>query len=98
MAYSLDGQGYIIVVGNVTLASLFDGEHYVTVFAWDGAGNVGESVPVRLGVETQAAVQPAETQSSSFPIPVTVVAAILVEVSFGLLAYFAKFKKKRNEA
>jgi len=43
IGYSLDGQMNVTIAGNITLASLLDGAHYVVVYANDTAGNMGSS-------------------------------------------------------
>ncbi len=41
LAYSLDGQKNVTIVGNVTLPALSDGSHRLTVYATDEIGNSG---------------------------------------------------------
>ncbi len=43
ISYFLDGMDNITIDGNTTLSGLSKGEHTVTVFAWDSAGNVSRS-------------------------------------------------------
>lgn len=42
LAYSLDGQTTVNIIGNMTLVALSNGGHYVTVYATDGMGNIAE--------------------------------------------------------
>jgi N-acetylneuraminic acid mutarotase len=42
LAYSLDGQSTVDIIGNITLVALSNGGHYVTVYATDGLGNIAE--------------------------------------------------------
>jgi N-acetylneuraminic acid mutarotase len=42
LAYSLDGQDKVDIIGNVTLPALADGPHHVTVYAVDDVGNPSE--------------------------------------------------------
>jgi hypothetical protein len=84
VSYSLDGLDNVTVVGNTTLASLSIGEHNVTVFATDKAGNTGASETVLFTIP-----EPPE------PFPTTVVIASVVTVTvigLGLLVYFKKRK------
>ena len=78
--YSLDGQENVTVFGNATLTDLSNGEHNVTVYAKDKAGNIGSS-------ETMAF-----TISKPEPFPTFLVAAISVPVVVvaGLLVYLKK--------
>jgi hypothetical protein len=80
IAYSLDGQENVTISGNATLTDLSNGEHNVTVYARDNAGNVGSS-------ETMAF-----TISKPEPFPTFLVAAISVAVVVvaGLLIYLKK--------
>jgi hypothetical protein len=84
VAYSLDGQENVTVFGNATLTDLSNGEHNVTVYARDNAGNVGSS-------ETMAF-----TISKPEPFPTFLVAAVSVAVVVvaGLLIYLKKRPSK----
>jgi hypothetical protein len=42
LAYSLDRQPLVAIVGNVTLVALSNGAHYITVYAIDSIGNASE--------------------------------------------------------
>lgn len=65
MAYSLDGQANVSVIGNVTIPALMDGPHSLTIFATDLVGNTG-STTVHFRIAT-------------FP-TITVVAAIATTI------------------
>jgi N-acetylneuraminic acid mutarotase len=80
--FSLDGQDNVTVVGNATLADLSYGNHKVTIYATDEAGNTGASETIYFAVEA--------------PFPLAVVAAAFVAsvgiIAVGLLVYFKKRK------
>ena len=85
--YSLDGLDNVTSVGNTTLTGLPVGEHNITVYAVDAAGNVGAS-------ETICFTMPDAPE----PLPVaTVAAASAASVAIagvGLLVYFRKRKRQ----
>lgn len=80
--YSPDGQENVVVSGNTTLAGLPEGEHSVTVYAQDNAGNIGASATIYFSVKV------------SLPTVVAAVAVSVAVVCIGLLIYF----KKRNHS
>jgi len=43
MGYNLDGQANVTITGNTTLTGLFDGTHFITVYANDTSGNTAYS-------------------------------------------------------
>jgi hypothetical protein len=77
--YSLDGHENVTIGGNTTLTGLPNGNHYVTIYATDKAGNVA-SETISFSVEVP------------FPaVPVAAVsAATIAVVSVALLVYFRK--------
>jgi hypothetical protein len=79
--YCLDGQENVTIAGNTTLTGLSNGDHSVTVYAMDEAGNVGVSEPVCFSV---------------VPFPTTTVAASTGAVTLvaGLLVYYKKRKRR----
>ena len=80
IAYSLDGKDNSTVVGNVTLSGLAVGEHNVTVYTWDAAGNVGVSETISF------------TVADPF-VPIAATAAVVVVAACaGLLFYYKKRK------
>ena len=83
--FSLDGEENVTVSGNLTLTDLLNGEHNLTVYAIDEAGNVGSSETVVFTI----------TQPEPFPITLVITAfgSSLAAVGVGLLAYFKKRKR-----
>ncbi len=79
LSYSLDGQGNITIIGNVTLPALTDGSHRLTIYATDEVGNA-DSTTVYFSI-------------ASFPF-VTVVAAIAIVIIVSASGYlFYKHRK-----
>jgi hypothetical protein len=85
--YSLDGQDNSTLYGNTTLMGLPNGEHNLTVYAWDNAGNIASSETITFTVDTP------ETFPTTFVSAVSV--ASVATVGAGLLLYR---KKRRLEA
>jgi hypothetical protein len=83
--YSLDGQDNVTIAGNTTLTNVPYGDHNVTVYAIDNAGNTGASETIPFTI-----AEPPE----SFPVvPVTTASIASVGIiSVGLLVYFKKRK------
>jgi hypothetical protein len=84
ISYSLDGHDNVTIAGNTTLTGLSNGEHYITVYYTDIAGNVGTSETSYFTVEV--------------PFPTMLVAASVITVAvvgIGLLVYF---KKRKHQA
>jgi hypothetical protein len=52
ISYSMDNQAKVIVDGNTTLRGLTYGNHNLTIYAVDSAGNTGESETISFSVET----------------------------------------------
>jgi len=77
IAYSLDGKENIFISGNTTLTGLTNGDHNVTVYAIDNAGNTGTSETVSFTVN----------KPESFPTELVVTAsgASVTMVGVGLL-------------
>jgi len=89
VAYSLDGKENITVYGNMTLAGLANGDHNLTIYAEDDAGNVGKSETIIFTI-----IKEVELQPEPFPsVPVTASIVTVAIVSVGLLIYFKKRKK-----
>jgi hypothetical protein len=80
--YVLDGQANVTVAGNTTLTSLSNGEHNITVYAVDLAGNVGSSETLVFMV------------AKPEPFPATSIAAAsataIAATGLGVLIYFKK--------
>ena len=87
--YSLDGEENITISGNTTLTGLANGNHNLTVYATDDAGNTGTSETIDFTVEAP--------EPESFPITlvVAVSGASLAVVAAALLVYL---KKRKREA
>ena len=90
VTYSLDGQEKVTVSGNATLTDLSNGEHNVTVYARDDAGNVGSS-------ETMAF-----TIAKPEPFPTTTVAIVsgmvlVFVVGIISLLFFRRHRKTTNQ-
>jgi hypothetical protein len=85
-SYSLDGQENITVAGNLTLTRLSNGEHNVTVFATDEAGNTGTS-------ETVCFIVDAPVPFPDFLVVIITVAS-LSALGIGLLVYFKKHRDR----
>jgi hypothetical protein len=79
--YSLDGQRNVTVAGNTTLADLPKGDHTVTVYATDEAGNIGASETMYFSVEVPEPFPAAPAAAS---------AASVAVIGVGLLIYFRK--------
>jgi hypothetical protein len=81
--YSLDGHENVSITGNTTLTGLANGDHNLTIYSKDEAGNTGASETIYFRVEA--------------PFPTTLVIASVIPVvvvGAGVLVYF----KKRNHA
>ncbi len=52
ITYSLDGGKNVTIAGNATLTGLANGDHYMTVYATDEAGNVGTSQTIHFTIDT----------------------------------------------
>ena len=85
MGYRLDAQDYVAAAGNITLADLPQGQHTLTVYAYDTAGNIGPSGTVYFTV--------AEPESFPTALVATVSGISVAVVGIGLLVYFKKRKR-----
>ncbi len=81
LTYCLDGQENLTLTGNTTVINLEYGEHNLTAYARDEAGNVGASETIYFSV-----AQPLPET----PFMAAVVLASVVAISAGLLFYFRK--------
>jgi hypothetical protein len=82
VSYSLDGQEKENIAGNTTLTNLPYGEHNVTVYVTDQAGNTGTSETIYFSVEE--------------PFPTTMVVALAASAAVlgaGLAVYFKRRKR-----
>ena len=98
ISYSLDGQENITVTRNMTLTGLSEGSHYLTVYAKDAAGNIGNSGTVYFSIEQKTELI---ILGSSFPIEYgyALVAVIIVALVAMSSLLFLKHKKQdeKNE-
>jgi hypothetical protein len=82
VTYCLDGQENVTISGNTTLTGLPNGDHNVTVYATDKAGNVGASETISFSVDVP------------FPTTWIIVAATAIVTTGGAaLVYFVKARK-----
>jgi hypothetical protein len=88
-SYSLDGQDNVTIAGNMTLTDVLDGEHNLTLFAIDSAGNIGSSETLYFTVDVP----------ESFPVMtvIAIVAVVALVLGTGLLVYFKKHKTKSGD-
>jgi hypothetical protein len=82
--YSLDGQDNVTINGNTTLTELPNGDHNVTVYATDKAGNIGASETVYFSVDV--------------PFPTIMVVASVTSVAVAGVALLVYFKKRKKES
>ncbi len=82
LAYSLDGQPNVAIIGNVTLPALSDGSHRLTVYATDALGNTG-SKTVYFNIA---------------PFPMIAVVAASAMATIALAAGYLFFKRKKTNA
>lgn len=82
--YCLDGKENHTITGNMTLTGLSEGEHSVTLYADDVAGNAAASKTLFFSVDL----------SESFPIVLVATSVTVIAfISAGLLMYFKKHKR-----
>ena len=82
ISYVLDAMENVTIDGNTTLSGLNCGEHSLTVYAWDTAGNIGTSETLYFTIAEPLPVVPVATAS---------VASVAV-MGVALLMYFKKRK------
>jgi hypothetical protein len=80
--YVLDNQHNVSTVGNLTLTGLSNGEHNVTVYSTDYAGNVGASETINFTVAVPFSI-----------LPIVAVFTVALVVVAGLLVYHKKHNK-----
>jgi hypothetical protein len=89
ISYSLDGHDNVTIAGNTTLTGLSDGEHHITVYYVDIAGNIGASKTVYFSVE----VPEPQPESEPFPTAYSMgTVAIIILVLLGSIFYVLKRK------
>jgi hypothetical protein len=67
IVYSIDGQGNNTYTENMTVAGLSEGQHHLTVYAWDIAGNVGASETIHFTVHNKTESQQTGFLGSNLP-------------------------------
>ena len=83
ISYMLDATENVTIDGNTTLSGLNCGEHSLTVYAWDIAGNVGASETLYFTIAE--------------PLPVVpVAAASAASVTLGSVALLVYFRKRKR--
>jgi len=89
ISYVLDGQANVTLSGNTTLTGLSYGQHNVTMYAVDLAGNVGSSETITFTIVKQ----------ESFPTTQLIIASgvSVPLIAVGLMFYFRK-RQKQDEA
>ncbi len=88
LSYVLDGEDKFTISGNTTLSDLPVGEHNVTVYAWDAAGNVGKSETVTFTV----------AEPESFPtVPVLAASAVSIAAVTAGLFLFTRRRRRKEE-
>jgi hypothetical protein len=80
LAYSLDGQENVTIIGNVTLPALPNGSHRLTVYATDEVGN-SDSETVYFNIA---------------PFPTITVAAIVATITIALAAGYLFLKRRKS--
>jgi hypothetical protein len=89
ITYSLDGQQNVTITGNAILTGLSEGEHDITLYATDVAGNVGSSRTVSFSVVPP---KPMLTE------PVAVASMIAASVFVAGLAFLLVHKKRNGRS
>jgi hypothetical protein len=84
LAYCLDGHDNMTIDGNSTLTNLPDGEHNITVYAWDTEGNVGASETLMFTVAKPVVFPPTLIASVS--------GALVAILCVGFWVFFKKGK------
>ena len=85
ISYSLDGQNNVTIAGNTTLTSLSKGEHNLTVYAINVAGNIEGSETVIFTIA-----------NNSEPFPVAIAAVLLASVAVVAPSLAVYFKKRKH--
>jgi N-acetylneuraminic acid mutarotase len=79
LAYSLDGQKNVTIVGNVTLPALTNGSHRLTVYAIDKVGNPGSET----------------VYFTTAPFPTVLIAGVAASITIALAAGYILFERRR---
>jgi len=89
ISYVLDDQENVTIDGNTTLTGLTNGSHNVTVYAWDTAGNIGNSTIIFTVAKPEPSLAPLVAVASAVSVSV---------VGLGFLFYFKRSRTKNNRA
>ena len=81
--YSLDGQENVTIAGNTTLTGLANGDHNLTIYAKDEAGNIGVSETIHFSVNVPFPTALVTTASG----------ALVTVIGIGLAVHF---KRRRH--
>ncbi len=81
LAYSIDGQAKVPIIGNVTLVALSNGAHHVAVYSTDAMGNLAEET-VYFNIA---------------PFPILAVVAILTIIIIVVSSGYLFFKRRKTE-
>ena len=82
LAYGLDGQENVEIIGNITLPALSDGGHSLTLYATDDLGNSAEKA-VSFNIA---------------PFPIVLVVAVAAIVTIALAAGYLLFKRRKSSS
>ena len=82
LGYSLDGQEIITITGNVTLAVLSEGSHFIDFYATDLIGNNGTSTTIHFSV---------------VPFPTLIVVSSILIIIIIIMAVYLFFNRKQKE-
>jgi hypothetical protein len=85
-SYSLDGQQNVTIAGNTTLTGLPNGDHNVTIYAIDEAGNTGVSKTIYFTVDVPE------------PFPTALVIASVITAAVVAVVLLVYFKKRRAKS
>jgi hypothetical protein len=86
VTFSLDGQDNVTIAGNTTLTNLPYGEHNVTAYVTDEAGNTGASETIIFNV------------AKPEPFPTTIVIASIATVAVISMVLLVYFKKRKHQS
>ena len=82
LAYSLDGQENVEIIGNITLPALSNGGHRLTLYATDDLGNSAEKT-ISFNIA---------------PFPVVAVVAVVAIVTIALAAGYLFFNRRKSSS
>jgi hypothetical protein len=98
--YSLDGQDNITITENTTLTNLTPGQHNLTLYVQDKAGNMAVSQTSFIIAEQQKlSTQIVEQQPKPFPAALTAAALLLTLcAAFAIVLYFKRCRKPLSDS